>query len=143
MEEEPEEVEMGDVEVEGASGSSRNYEEPFVPEFAMMNFKEVGIGRLLKSVPIWAGDEDWEIRDEEERRQVRAVMIIEDERKCTLSICFRVHVPFCQHNLINLTDRHTPVRRRRLDASVPSTETSRSSLKIKPHQRRSIHSTLA
>jgi hypothetical protein len=78
-EEEEIEEEYGDREVEGASGSSANYDAPFEPEFEMINFKEAKFGKLLRHVPMRMQDDDWRARDEEERAEIRAELNFEDD----------------------------------------------------------------
>lgn len=78
-EEEEIEEEYVDREVEGASGSSANYDAPFEPEFEMINFKEAKFGKLLRGIPMRMQDDDWRAKDEAERVEIRAEINFEDD----------------------------------------------------------------
>lgn len=69
--------EIGDREVEIAGKSSRDYDELYVPDFALPDFKTAGYGRLLRSVPMIPCDDDFEVRDQDERKQIQATFPVE------------------------------------------------------------------
>ncbi|BGP56192.1 hypothetical protein JCM8202v2_003804 [Rhodotorula sphaerocarpa] len=73
---EPTPEELGDIEVEYAGPSARDYDEPYVPDWDEPDYKTAGIGAALRALPFGPlGDVDeWLRHDELERRMYRATL---------------------------------------------------------------------